>query len=126
MTNAFGYSWTDGTPTASATATTTGIYVSNSGNGFSITAPADLTTRTLILYVSSFQADLALSAHLGDSSAGDYNDSFTNTASSTSIYKRYMFVYNAAHIGQTLTVSWTDTADHHGGGNVTLQAASLQ
>ena len=43
--NAAGFSWTDGTPTGSATATTTGIYRQGVGRGFQLTAPADTTSE---------------------------------------------------------------------------------
>ena len=54
--NGFGYTWTGGTPTASATNTTTGVYVEGVGNGFRITAPADTTQRTLTVYVDAYHA----------------------------------------------------------------------
>ena len=45
------YSWSGGTPTASASNTATGLYVIGVNNGFQITAPADTTIRTLKMYV---------------------------------------------------------------------------
>ena len=42
-----GYSWSGGTPTKSGSNNLTGIYSSAIGTGFSITIPADTTTRTL-------------------------------------------------------------------------------
>src|SRR5438552_4754466 len=46
-----GYSWSDGTPTASETNTTTGVWAYGfprpTGSGFEITVPADTTIRTL-------------------------------------------------------------------------------
>src|SRR5260370_35487494 len=44
-------SWTDGTPVAGSTNNTYGLYISRVGNGFSFTAPADTTSRTLIVHV---------------------------------------------------------------------------
>lgn len=46
-TNPFGFTWTDGTPTASATNSSAGVYVSGQGNGFQIAAPPDTAPRTL-------------------------------------------------------------------------------
>src|SRR5262245_40647768 len=49
-----GYSWSDGTPTASVTNTTTGVWaygVPPKDSGFQIAAPADTTLRTLKVYV---------------------------------------------------------------------------
>ncbi len=40
-------SWTDGTPTASSSNNADGLYINATGNGFSFTAPADTSTRTL-------------------------------------------------------------------------------
>ena len=45
-----GFTWNDGTPTATATNSTTGVYTNGNGTGFRITVPADLTTRTLRFY----------------------------------------------------------------------------
>src|SRR5207245_4684458 len=50
-TYAIGWSWSDGTPTATASNSTTGVYTSGIGAGFRVTAPADTTTRTLTLYL---------------------------------------------------------------------------
>ena len=44
-------SWTDGTPTASSSNNTNGLYIAGIGNGFTFTAPADTTLRTLIVHV---------------------------------------------------------------------------
>ena len=54
--NANTYSWADGTPTAAATNTATGIYVVGLQNGFRMQAPAGLTTNTLKVYVGAFSA----------------------------------------------------------------------
>ena len=49
-------SWSDGTPTASSSNNTSGVYISGIGNGFSITAPADTTQRTLTVYVGGWSS----------------------------------------------------------------------
>ena len=49
--NSSGFTWTDGTPTVTATGSTTGLYVSGQNNGFRITVPADTTAKTLRVYV---------------------------------------------------------------------------
>jgi len=41
------YSWTDGTPTAGANGTRTGIYILGMTNGFTLTAPADTSRQDL-------------------------------------------------------------------------------
>ena len=116
-----GFSWTGGTPTASATNSTTGVYVAGVNRGFRITVPADTSTRTLILYVGVFQSQGRLVAQLSDQSAPDYIDtSLLNATTATA--GRYTLSYRAASPGQTLTVTFTQMGTT---GNVTLQAAAL-
>jgi hypothetical protein len=117
-----GFSWTGGTPTASATNTTTGIFVSGVNRGFRITVPADQTPRTLTLYVGVYRAQGQLTAHLGDSSAPDYVNSTLVSNNGTAI-GRYTLTYQAATPGQVLTVTFVQQSS--GSGNVTLQAAAL-
>ncbi len=114
-------SWTDGTPTGSATNNQNGIFVYTIGDGFSITAPADTTPRKLILHVGGWNGAGTLTAHLSDGSAADY----TNTAAgSTGQYDgNYTLTYNAANAGQTLTVTWKLASGTDG--NVTLNAVAL-
>ena len=114
-------SWTDGTPTASNTNNTKGVYISRVGNGFSLTAPADTTTRTMIVHVGGWNSAGTLTTHLSDGSAVD----FTNTTSKASgQYDRtYTLIYRAGAAAQTLTVTWVMTS---GTGNVTLSGAALK
>jgi hypothetical protein len=123
--NAFGYSWTDGTPTPTATNTPTGVYVLGLNNGFQITAPADTTSRALTVYVDTFNAQGQIVAHLSDSSASDYVDSSLNGAGGGTAQGAYTFTYKAASSGQTLTVTFTNIADNGAGSNVALEAATL-
>ncbi len=110
-------SWTDGTPTASATNNTNGVYT---GQGFSFTAPADTTARTLVVHVGGWKTGCTLTAHLSDGSAPDYVD--TTVAASGQFDRNYTLTYNAATAGATLTVTWRYTS---GAGNITLNAAAL-
>jgi parallel beta-helix repeat protein len=121
--NANGYTWSDGTPTANAVATTTGIYIVGTGNSFTITVPADTTSRTLKLYVGGWMSAGTLTAHLSDGSAVDYTDSsFSNNGAS--YYAVYTITYKAGAANQNMTVRW-QMASGAAGGNVTLQAATL-
>jgi hypothetical protein len=114
-------SWTDGTPAGSSANNTDGVFVPGTGQGFSFTAPADTTKRTLVVHVGGWLSAGQLTAHLSDNSAPDYVD-ITTTANGQ--YDRnYTLIYSAASSGQTLTVSWTMNS---GSGNVTLNAAGLQ
>ncbi len=123
--NAFGYSWTNGTPTGSVTNSTTGIYIQGVGNGFTITAPADTTPRTLTVYVGTYNAQGRLVASLSDGSAANYVDSTINSGSNSSAQGAYTFTYQAASSGQTLSVTFTDITNNGAYTNVTLQAATL-
>ena len=111
-------SWGDGTPTATGS-NTNGLYTSGTGNGFSITAPADTNTRVLTVHVGGYNGSGTLTAHLSDRSAPNYVDT-TNTASG--LYDRnYTLTYTAASAGQTLSVTWVTAS----GGNVDLNGAAL-
>jgi len=123
-----GTTWTDGTPTASATASKNGSYTAGTGNGFSFTAPADTTSRTLMVYVGGYKSGGKLVAHLSDGSASDYTDTSMSGAGTgtdgSHYYASYAVTYKAASAGQTVKVTWSMNSDA-GSGNVTLQAATL-
>jgi hypothetical protein len=114
-----GFSWTDGTPHASATDSPTGIYLMGSGNGYSWEFPADTTPRALNLYVDAFLATGHLAAHLGDDSATDFADDTSSSGSAT--YTTYTLRYRATRV-TTLHVTFEETS---GVGNVGLQAVTL-
>ena len=118
------FSWSDGTPTVSATDTITGLFVGGAGSGFQITVPADLTTRTLRVYVGVFSANGRFEASLSDGSAPAFVDtSVMDLAGTTNVV--YTLTYDAGSAGQMLTVRWTADALNTAFGNVTLQAATL-
>lgn len=122
---ALGFSWSDGTPTPSATNSTTGIYVNGQNSGFRISVPADTTTRTLRFYAGGQMSTATVLAHLSDGSAADYTTTATTTAGDTGMqFERVVtLVYRAAAAGQTLTVSWTVSSAT---GYVHLHSATLQ
>ena len=113
-------SWTDGAPTASSSNNTNGLYIAGIGNGFTFTAPADTTLRTLIVHVGGWLSGGRLVAHLSDGSAVDYTD--TTPVDSGQFDRNYTLGYRANGPGQTLQVTWTMVA---GSGNVTLNGAAL-
>jgi hypothetical protein len=123
--NYTGFSWSDGSPTDRATNTTTGIYISGVTNGFELTVPADLTNRTLKVYVGLYAAQGRLQAWLSDFSAKAYaNFSLSNFYGNA--YGVYALGYAAASPGQFLTVRYTaPVVFDQDYGNVTLQAATL-
>ncbi|MFL5664344.1 MAG: hypothetical protein ACJ8BW_23820, partial [Ktedonobacteraceae bacterium] len=123
-TNPNGYTWTNGTPTASATNTPTGIWVNNVGNGFKITVPADTTSRTLKVYVGIWKSQGSFTASLSDNSAPGFTDATLANTGGASIAV-YALTYKAASAGQKLTVTFTVLASYVSTGNVTLQSATL-
>jgi uncharacterized protein (TIGR03437 family) len=121
--SAVGFTWTGGTPTATATNTTTGVYRAGLGNGFNVVVPADTTTRTLRLFVGAFGAQGRLTAGLSDGSAANYTD-ITINSTTTAVNGVYTLTYKAGSAGQTLSVFFTQN-NNGTNGNVTLQAAAL-
>jgi RHS repeat-associated protein len=113
-------SWSGGTPTASASADASGLYISNIGNGFSITVPADTTQRVVKVYVGGWNSTGSFTASLSDASATNYTN--TTTASTTQYDRAYTLTYKAASAGKLLTLTWVQSA---GTGNVTLNGAAL-
>jgi hypothetical protein len=120
-----GFTWVDGTPTAAATNTTTGVYTYGSGAGFRISAPADTTTRTLRLYCGGQSSTANLVAHLSDGSAPDYTTSATlNGGDQNNQYERTVtLTYRAATAGQTIRVDWLLSGSN---GFVHVHSATLQ
>lgn len=114
-------SWTDGTPTATSSDNRNGVYIRDVGQGFSLTAPADTTLRTLVIHVGGWSSGGTLTAHLSDGSAADFTD--LTVAVPTQYDRTYTLTYQAGTGGQNLTVTWKMTS---GNGNVVLDAAALQ
>src|SRR5207247_5858609 len=119
------YNWSDGTPTAVASSTRTGVFINGLNDGFAITAPADTALRTLKVYVGLYGAQGHFQAYLSDFSAPAYSDSSLRNIFGNA-YSVYTLTYAAAAAGQTLTVKYTAKALFDADfGNVTFQAASL-
>ncbi|MEK6334026.1 MAG: hypothetical protein AABM67_03695, partial [Acidobacteriota bacterium] len=121
------FSWNDGTPTATTTNTSTGVFVNNvAGNGFQITVPADTNPRTLKIYVGLWYAQGKLEATLSDGSAPAYVDTGLSGNAGTK-NGVYTISFKAASTGQTLRVRYTLFTNYFAPyGNVTLEAATLQ
>jgi len=113
------FTWSDGSPTASVTATDDGIAVSGVGNGFRFTAPASTVSRRLKVYVAvDGTATGQIKAGLSDSSVLDYTGTLTATGSLKTA--RYTFEYQSGLDNRQIVVEWTQTG---GVGKVILQAA---
>jgi chitodextrinase len=122
--NLTAFSWSDGTPTASATATKTGILALGVNNGFQITGPADTAQRTLKVHVGVWTGRGKFEVRLSDGSAPSYTDtSLVNTTGArTGVYT---LLYSAASGGQTLIIKYTLLNSYSSNGNVTLEATTL-
>jgi hypothetical protein len=121
------YSWSDGTPTATAAGTRTGVFLTNMSSGFQLTLPADTTPRTLRLYVGAYAARGRLLAYLSDFSAQPHIDKSVFDVGWDNEYAVHTITYRAASIGQQLIVNYRSVEILDGvWGNVTLQAATLQ
>ncbi len=119
------YSWSGGTPTASATGSTTGIYFTGIGNGYRLSVPAASTDSTVKLYVSVWHARGRLEARLSDGSVSSYADYLDNPTDNTD--RVVTLTYHAAGTGVNLIVEFTVEDDYgSAGGNITLQAATLR
>ena len=113
-------SWSDGTPTVSSANNMNGVYITGIGQGFSMSAPADTSTRTVTVHVGGWNSGGTLTAQLSDGSAANYTDT---TTASGQFDRNYVLTYNAASAGQTLTITWKMVS---GTGNVTFNGAALQ
>ena len=113
------YDWSDGTPTAS-NSTDTFVYQPGVGRGFELSAPADTSARTLVVYLGGSGATGRLEARLSDASAPVYSET---VSAGGNFDRRLTLSYRAASAGQTLTVTWVQTG---ASGNISFSAASLQ
>jgi hypothetical protein len=119
------YSWSDGTPTASANNATKGVYTTGLANGFEITVPADLTSRTLKVYVGLYGAQGNFQAWLSDYSGPAYTDVALSNFFGNA-YGVYTLTFKATSPGERLHVRYRSLKlFDQDFGNVTLQAATL-
>jgi hypothetical protein len=124
--NVLGFVWSNGAPprTSSGGSRHIGVYVTQPGNGFSLTLPADTTMRTAQLYLGGFHSHGHFDAALSDqSSPGVGDESYFNLTGKFDVV--YRLDYRAASAGQSITIRWLvlegDTQS-----NVTLQAVTLR
>ncbi|MCY1136571.1 hypothetical protein OWR29_01075 [Actinoplanes sp. Pm04-4] len=114
------FSWTVGTPTASAGPSPTGLYVCQPGATFTIAVAAAPATRTLRLYAGVWMAEGRLTATLaGRTVTAELVNERTNGNA--------VFVLRfRAPAAETLRVTWANAVPHHPTcGNVNVQAAAL-
>lgn len=123
--NPFAFSWQNGTPDATIAKTATGVWVPGAGNGFMLTAPADTTVRTFLVYLGVWMASGQLQASLSDGSAAAVTlTSIQDLTGQLALVA--VITYNAASSGQLLTVTFTQSGvGPDPASNVCLQAAAL-
>ncbi|QVL50302.1 MAG: PKD domain-containing protein [Thiocapsa sp.] len=117
------YTWSDGTPTASAT-TNAGVVLSGAGRGYALTVPADTDARTLVVYVGGWKSDARLDVSLSDGSAAPYSVKVSHLDSLRDDYDtRLAITYQAASAGQTLNLRYVQTSSI---GTLNFMGATLQ
>jgi hypothetical protein len=115
------FAWSDGTPTASDN-NNDGVYDLGSSASFSITVPADTSTRTLRLYVGGNDVDNRLTVHLSDSSMPNAVFSTTGRSGNGSYVAPLEITFRAASAQQSLSLTWSALGS---GGLTSLNAATL-
>ncbi|MDP9052912.1 MAG: hypothetical protein M3N93_01205, partial [Acidobacteriota bacterium] len=113
-------SWSDGTPIAVSAQNSGGVQLSGAGQSFTISAPADMSTRTIVIHAGGWNSGGAFRAHISDGSVADFTD--TTAVVSGQYDRNYTLTYRAASAGQSLTVSWSMAS---GAGNISISAVAL-
>jgi len=118
------FSWNGGSPVAASDGTPTGIRTCGKGNGFTISAPAGTSTRTLRLYVGALAGRGKLTAKL---SAGSATASSTFEERGNNLDTAvFVITYRAPKNGK-INLSWiTEEAFNQDCGGVALEAATLR
>jgi hypothetical protein len=118
------FSWQGGSPVDHSDGTPTGIRTCGKGNGFTISAPATKTTRTLRLYVGVLAGRGRLDAKL--STGGGTKSSRLEQRDATMSTAVFTVTYRAPKDG-TLKLNWvTEDSFNSDCGGVALEAATLR
>ncbi|MEU8234833.1 hypothetical protein AB0C12_35020 [Actinoplanes sp. NPDC048967] len=118
------FSWRDGSPVNNSDGTPTGIRTCGKGNGFTISAPAGNSARTLRLYVGALAGRGKLTAKLttGSAAASSTFEERSNNLD-TAVF---VITYRAPKNGR-INLSWvTEEAFSQDCGGVALEAATLR
>jgi hypothetical protein len=128
--DAYGINWSGGTPTATGSAVTDGIYASAPvaaavGDGIQFTCVADTVPRIAVIHWGAFNTSCQVVISMSDGSAG----SITHTPAATpggSLDYTTTVLYQANSSGQTVNFNMTVTAANLvAGSNITLRAATI-
>jgi len=110
-----GFSWSDGTPAATATNAIGGVYVDTAntgGDGFQFSVPADTTPRTLLVYAGNWCVREKLQATLSDGSAPTVVDTSFDVPTAQLANAIYTVSFQAGSPGQTLDIAVTIEDNH--------------
>jgi hypothetical protein len=116
-------SWTNGTPHATASKSSTGIYAPGVGTGFVLVIPGDSAPRVVRLFFSNYLSTARFTAHLSDASLPDFVDDTTDTGKGS--YREYRVRYRGASPTASLRVTWQVTAAPDLTGNVSMESVTL-
>ena len=121
------FSWTGGTPTATSSGNTGGIYMGGTSNGFTFSVPASTTPQTVNIYVGGQNSAGTLTATLSDGSVPAYTDTSVNvSAIGYPGWKNfdgvYTLTYAAGSANQTLNITWLQNDNN---GTLHIQAVSI-
>ncbi|PCH60740.1 MAG: hypothetical protein COC05_03290, partial [Gammaproteobacteria bacterium] len=111
------FSWTDGSPTLSAT-TGNRIFTTDIGSGFEMTIPVGTDLQTLHFYVGGFRSQGLFQASLSDNSAAPFSVTVANLSGPYD--QRVSLDVQADSPNQTLSVQFV----HTGGTSIAFIAAS--
>jgi hypothetical protein len=118
------FSWQGGSPVDHSDGTPTGIRTCGKGNGFTVSAPAATSSRTLRLYVGALAGRGKLTAKLstgGASATATFEERSNNLDTAV-----FVITYRAPKNGK-LNLSWTTEASFNKDcGGVALEAATLR
>lgn len=126
--NLTAFNWTNGTPNAIASGSTTGVYLYSTNypaGAFQLTVPASPSLQRLKVYVGLYGDQARMDAWLSDSSAAAYTDTTLSSPYGNG-HAVYTFLYSSTNTGATLNVRWSPSLvfDPYYG-NITWQAATL-
>jgi hypothetical protein len=120
-TNAFGVSWTSGTPTASGTNVRAGIRMDLANQPMQFEIPMSTSTvKTLKIYASAANGTLAINGTLDGANVGDV----VASANSNTVYRVVTITFQSAVANRNLSVHISPRMLN--GGNAVLYAATLR
>jgi hypothetical protein len=116
------FSWSDGTPHASASATHTGVYTVGQSTGFTFDVPAshDDAVRLVRVFAGNYNSTARFTASFADGSAPAYTADLIDTGFGS--YRVFSVRYRAAATTH-LHLSWQQI---DGSGNIALEALTVE